>query len=169
MKIFINYIFFYYFSFLDGQVAQFMKCILPKLNGISLFFRHNKIPIWQSLEYFGQIQRLLEMLAGKASSFCDDNLFNFLRSNPNAYTLIENIQSIKEIKLYDEEDIDLLIKWLIKSRNDKKPKSLKFAMGNSSSISMLINKIKEVNWIIFYLIFIYFFSNSLVQLSLPIS
>jgi hypothetical protein len=136
------------FSFVDGQIMQFIECIHSKLNGISLDIHSLDVQIWQSVEHFGQIHRLFEMMIKKASSIYYEHFFDFLRLHPNAFDLIENVQAIRRNRSSVKwKAIDLLVKWLlIKSSSADRPKffNISYSIHAKDEKSMLIDKIKEV-------------------------
>lgn len=126
---------------------QFIECVHSKLNAISLCIRPISVQIWQSMEHFGQIHRLFEMLAKKCVVFWSENFSEILRFYPKAFDLFKNVQLISTYK-YEKDD--LLIKWLLdlEPLPEQKPKFIKFSTG-WDGISIIIDKIKEVYILIF--------------------
>ena len=129
---------------------QFIECAQSKLDEFSLTIDRFDVPIWHSVQQFGQFRHFLEMLAKKAFSFGSGTFCDFLRSNPTAYDIIQNIQSIRENEP-DKSCMDLLIKWLIKSHADQKPKIPEIYITVVPEKIIFIDKIKEVGYFIFYL------------------
>lgn len=146
---------------------QCIEHIYPKLNFNSMGIRRFDLQICNSTEQINHVRRLIEMLVQKTTSLFDENLFD-LQFNPNMYGLIENVQIIRGIGPTDEDiDFDLLFRWLIIPRIDRKPKLLEFHDAKRHQKFMLIKRIKEVNefWLSHFYKFILAFHwfNSICQ------
>lgn len=121
---------------------QFIECIQSKFeeDGIILKFNRINIQMCHTMEQIGQLQRLFEILAQNAISFCNGPFLDSFR-----YYHYDDLPPVGKIG-EREMDIDLLVQWLNKARPDQKPKFLKFMLhiGEKKAKSILIDRIKEV-------------------------
>jgi hypothetical protein len=134
------YIVILFLSFLDGQILDFLKIILPSIKKIDIHFLC-KIAEWNANNIrICPIRRLLTILAPKISALClrnDANLCNFNRLFPG---FIEEIQHIAIRSR--RSDWNVLMKWLNTERTDGEPKVLSTSIGEEGN--NFVDRVKQV-------------------------